>query len=413
MDGIADRAKTNKRATCDYFGDAVPKLRRMALGSDHSIDSLRTDVAQAVGNPAVDDVPMDAEDLDPAGPNGALVSQSSGDGDVGQAARRKPPRFRRRPGDPRDLPVRDLPEGGRSLDVMRIRSGVPDDETGCQWELRQDFHTLFWLRSGGGVQSIDGMPVKVGSPTLTLVGRGQVYRYEDMGAIDGAIISFGDDLLYEGSAAQVNPVWLVGRYGAQSVNVSVEDAPRMDLLVDVLAAEAQRPQDALSVEVQRHLLLTLLLLAQRSYDDARADGSMSDDGDARLHRRFVALLERDFARHHDVDHYAQALGVSPPLLARALSNSTGRPTKALIADRVMREASRLLRFTDLQIGEIASRVGLRNQFYFSRAFKQRYGEPPQAYRTRVRDGAPSPGAELRPALPPQERCMDSADSVMA
>ena len=337
---------------------------------------------------------MDAEDLDPVGLDGALASRGSGGRDVLQNARRKPPRFRRRSGDPRGLPVRDLPESGRSLDVVRIRSGVPEDETGCQWELRQDFHTLFWLRSGGGVQSIDGMPVKVGSATLTLVGRGQVYRYEDMGDVDGVIISFGDDLLYEGSAVpQVNPVWLVGRYGAQSVGVPVEDAPRVDVLVDVLAAEAQRPQDALSVEVQRHLLLTLLLLAQRFYDAARADGSMSDDGDARLHRRFVALLERDFARHHDVDHYAEALGVSSPLLARALSDSTGRPTKALITDRVMLEASRLLRFTDLRIGEIASRVGLRNQFYFSRAFTQRYGESPQAHRTRLRDSAPAAAAE--------------------
>ncbi|MFF3334899.1 helix-turn-helix transcriptional regulator [Streptomyces sp. NPDC002888] len=352
---------------------------------------------------------MDAEELYPAGANGALAAQGSGGGDV-----RQPARFSRRPGDPRDLPVRGLPEGGRSLDVVRIRSGVPEDETGCRSELREGFHSLFWLRSGTGVQFIDGKPVKVDSPTLTLVGQGQVYRYEDMGNIDGAVVSFGDDLLYEGSAVQVNPVWLVGRYGAQSVRVPTEDAPRIDLLVDVLAAEAQRSQDASSGEVQRHLLLTLLLLAQRYYDDARADAETGDDGDARLHRRFVALLERDYARHHDVDHYANALGVPPPLLARAMSNSTGRPTKALITDRVMLEASRLLRFTDLQIGEIASRVGLRNQFYFSRAFKQRYGESPQAYRTRVRDGARSPDAELRPALPGlQERCMDSASSVMA
>ncbi len=143
---------------------------------------------------------MDAEQLDPTGANGALASQGNGSGDVRQAARRKPARFRRRSGDPRDLPVRGLAEGGRSVDVVRIRSGVPDTETGCQAEQREGFHSLFWLRSGTGTQFIDGKPVRVGSPTLTLVGRGQVYRSEDMGDIDGAIIGFGDDLLHEGSA---------------------------------------------------------------------------------------------------------------------------------------------------------------------------------------------------------------------
>jgi AraC family transcriptional activator of pobA len=288
------------------------------------------------------------------------------------------------------MPVRSLPVGAPSLEVVRITSGVAEEETGCKLEQRQDFHTLFWARSGTGRQVIDGVPLEVGPPMVTVVGRGQVYRFEDMSVIDGAVISFSDDLLYEGSVTRVNPVWLVGRYGAQSVRVPAEDVARLDRLVDVLAAEVWRPPDAQSVEVHRHLLLTLLLWVQRYYD-AGAGGPRNDDGDTRLHRRFVALLERDFAYRHDVDHYADALSVPAPVLARALSASTGRSTKALIMDRVMIEASRLLRFADLGVGEIASRVGLRNQFYFSRAFKQRYGESPQTYRARVRDGASSSG----------------------
>jgi len=51
---------------------------------------------------------------------------------------------------------------------------------------------------------------------------------------------------------------------------------------------------------------------------------------------------------------------------------------------VMLEAARLLRFTELTIGEIAHRVGFDDQLYFSRAFKRHHGEPPMAYRARVR-----------------------------
>jgi AraC family transcriptional regulator, transcriptional activator of pobA len=50
----------------------------------------------------------------------------------------------------------------------------------------------------------------------------------------------------------------------------------------------------------------------------------------------------------------------------------------------MLEAARLLRFTDLSVGEIAFRVGLGDQLYFSRAFKRHYGESPVAYRDRLR-----------------------------
>ena len=92
------------------------------------------------------------------------------------------------------------------------------------------------------------------------------------------------------------------------------------------------------------------------------------------------LLEEDFARHHDAAHYADALGVPAAALSRALAQVTGRTTKELITDRVMLEAARLLRFTDLTVGEVAHRAGFADPLYFSRAFKRRHGEPPQAYR---------------------------------
>ncbi len=55
-----------------------------------------------------------------------------------------------------------------------------------------------------------------------------------------------------------------------------------------------------------------------------------------------------------------------------------------MTDRVMLEAARLLRYTDLTVGEVAFRVGFGDQLYFSRAFKRHYGEAPMSYRARLR-----------------------------
>jgi AraC family transcriptional regulator, transcriptional activator of pobA len=78
--------------------------------------------------------------------------------------------------------------------------------------------------------------------------------------------------------------------------------------------------------------------------------------------------------------------VPPAALGRALTQVTGRSTKDLVLDRVMLEAARLLRFTDLTVQEIAFRVGFDDPLYFSRAFKRRHGEAPMAYRERTRGG---------------------------
>ena len=78
------------------------------------------------------------------------------------------------------------------------------------------------------------------------------------------------------------------------------------------------------------------------------------------------------------------------MLSRALSAVTGRGTKELVTERRMLEAARLLRFTDLSVGEVAFRAGFGDQLYFSRAFKRRFGEAPMAYRERLRGRTPAP-----------------------
>ena len=93
-------------------------------------------------------------------------------------------------------------------------------------------------------------------------------------------------------------------------------------------------------------------------------------------------------RHHDAPHFAEALGVPQAALSRALVNVAGRATKELITDRRMLEAARLLRFTEMSIGEVAYRAGYGDQLYFSRAFKRQFGEAPSAYRERMRGRAP-------------------------
>src|SRR5205085_2263179 len=84
----------------------------------------------------------------------------------------------------------------------------------------------------------------------------------------------------------------------------------------------------------------LLLWLERWYDASRTQQRDADDADLQLYRRFLAVLERDFARHHDAGHYADALRVPPAVLSRALSSVTGRGTKELVTDRVMLEAAR-------------------------------------------------------------------------
>ena len=245
---------------------------------------------------------------------------------------------------------------------------------------RHDYHELIWIRDGAGQHSIDGATVPVRPGTVTVIGRGQVHVFEHGEHLDGAVVRFTEETLAEPGARRGTPAWLLAGRGGRTVVVPAGEQDRLDALVDALAAELARPPDEHGPDVQRHLLATILLWIERWYDAGRTERRDADDAEVQLHRRFARRLEDDFAAHHDAAHYADALAVPPQALSRALSHVTGRATKDLILDRVMLEAARLLRFTDLTVGEIARRVGYDDPLYFSRAFKRRHDESPQAYR---------------------------------
>ncbi len=251
---------------------------------------------------------------------------------------------------------------------------------------RHDYHELIWVRSGSGEHSIDGRIVPVRPGTVTVIGRGQVHVFRQASGLHGAVLRFRDELLL-GGAARIVPGWLLDGGGGRTIPVPPGEADRLDAIFDAVHAELRRPPDGVTADVERHFISVLLLWLERWYDGSRTERRDADDADVQLQRRFAERLEADFADHHDAAHYADALAVPAAALSRALTEVTGRSTKELIVDRVMLEAARLLRYTEQTIGEIAHRVGFADPLYFSRAFKRRFGEAPQAYRERVRGRA--------------------------
>jgi AraC family transcriptional activator of pobA len=285
-----------------------------------------------------------------------------------------------------DLELDRLPAAGPALEVVLLEGQTygAAGARGPRRPHRHDYHELIWTRRGTGQHLIDGAVSLVEPNTITLIGRGQVHVFQEARGLDGAVVRFGDELLAGDVATRANPAWLLGSRTARSVTVPEGDVGRLEATIHTLAAEARRPPDPRSADLERHFVAALLLWLERWSEAARPQQRDADDAEVQVYRRFLDVLERDFARHHDARHYADVLGLPQAALSRALSHVTGRGTKELITDRRMLEAARLLRFTDQTVGEIAYRAGFADPLYFSRAFKRHHGEGPTAYRERVR-----------------------------
>lgn len=75
--------------------------------------------------------------------------------------------------------------------------------------------------------------------------------------------------------------------------------------------------------------------------------------------------------------------LTPNYLCRIFKEHSGETPMGYLQTVRMREAEKLLSFTDLPVYTIAEKLGYEEPSYFARVFRSVYGESPQAYRKRL------------------------------
>lgn len=108
--------------------------------------------------------------------------------------------------------------------------------------------------------------------------------------------------------------------------------------------------------------------------------------DPLLLRRFDALLEAHFPEHWRVSAYAAALSISQTHLSRLTRRATGQSASRRIETRLLREARRMLIYTNLPVSQIAYALGFNDPAYFSRVFSRGAGVSPRQFRARANTG---------------------------
>ena len=102
--------------------------------------------------------------------------------------------------------------------------------------------------------------------------------------------------------------------------------------------------------------------------------------------RVVRLIQKRLSARLTVNQLAEEMSISPSTLTKKFRAEVGTPLGTYIDTMLFRKCMHLLLSTDLPIGKIAEELEFCDQFYFSRFFKQHYGETPTAYRRRLRQG---------------------------
>ena len=97
-------------------------------------------------------------------------------------------------------------------------------------------------------------------------------------------------------------------------------------------------------------------------------------------QKVVSYLRLNISQSITLDRLAKIAAMSPPYLSQQFKHETGHTISQTIQKLRCDQAVRLLKETDLPIGDISSYVGYPDSNYFVKVFKKERGVTPSAYR---------------------------------
>lgn len=226
---------------------------------------------------------------------------------------------------------------------------------------------LLWFTKGQGRITIAGQTRGYTAHNAIFIPPGVMHGFEAGPQVFGQAIFFG-------RAADVELPVVPYHLRIREVIVQQE----LNVLIDHLSREIDGTQPAADRAAVNWAGLIGVWL-ERQAAKGSAD-QQPDDAARRLVARYTALLEQSFASGMNVADFAERLGVTPTHLTRCCKITSGRPASALLHDRVLFEARRLLKETDMPVSRIAESLGFASAAYFARAFANGTGASPSQFR---------------------------------
>jgi AraC-like DNA-binding protein len=286
-------------------------------------------------------------------------------------------------------PVGYSPPDGYALDIevypvgeLRRRAGNVQ-QRGFE---RVDFHCLLHVTGGSYVHVVDFELLECKRGSLIALQPGQVHHFGDLSGCDGWMLIFRSELLPSRSAgaARVSEIEAMKQLEELPARLSLPTAaqPAVAEAFERMASDSRRPATTALNELLRRQLEALII--RLTIDSSPSSEEAFEPALLQRFRRYRALVEREFFRWHSVSLYARELGCSEKSLSRAAHSVSHCSAKAILTDRIVLEAKRLLAHSLLPVATIGYEIGFSEPSNFVKFFRRETRLTPGAFRDQMR-----------------------------
>lgn len=212
------------------------------------------------------------------------------------------------------------------------------------------------------------------SMLLSYVQEGDVEKLKSFLLQSARISEFREGTLADLPLRQAKNVFLgltayVGKFGAIQGGVDVEEAYR---LIDLYSQECE---NMLSVDAVKQLQYHMLLDFTEHVAECKMPGGISSDIFS-----CIQYIQNHTCDSIGIDEVAQHIGKSRAWLTRCFREECGVTINEFILQSKIKDAKRLLQYTDKSLAEISYYLCFSSQAYFQTVFKRKVGVTPKEYR---------------------------------
>ncbi len=178
-----------------------------------------------------------------------------------------------------------------------------------------------------------------------------------------------------------------------TLTASIEQRPYYQFskeAIDITRTYLSSCKAMIRLDGERPIIWDILRLLTRAYFLGAGprlktkDDSSSHSEYNVLTENFLALVEREYREHRQLEYYASALNRSVKYLSRHIKEETGVNATDWVDKCVIMDAEAQLLSTKNTIQEISASLGFPSQSFFGKYFKRVTGMSPSEYREKSR-----------------------------
>lgn len=248
---------------------------------------------------------------------------------------------------------------------------------------KHQYYEIFLIEEGSGTHTIDNVSYPFEGQSVHIVQPGMVHLLTRSEQASGKLVMFATDILtIDHNNVSQNLRRFYDNYLVEPViSPDPEVFKELRAIIGLIESSKNRFGNAKDYNTYLQSLFIAFLLSLKPCLATNMPVLIGETDN--IYNAFNRLVEDHFDKAWSLKQYADELNITEKTLTRIVRRHTDNTPSQIIKERILLEACRLLKVSDLSVKEIAYDLQFSDSAHFIRVFRHKYNCTPLEYRKTV------------------------------